>query len=143
MAKRILGLDYGSQRIGVAISDPLNITARPLTTFQCDDDVFRNLLMLAQEESVEVFVVGMPYNLKGEKGQKAKEVQDFIDKLKEQTGCQVIQWDERFTTVMAQQTLLTMGTKRKDRNQKSGKLDQMAAAILLQSYLDSNQHQKL
>lgn len=140
MMKRILGLDYGSQRIGVSISDPLGITAQPLLTLQRSDDVVKKLKELAEREAVSVIVVGMPYNLKGEKAFKAQEVSAFIEELRTETGCDIVPWDERFTTVIAQQTLRAMGTKRKDRNQKNGKLDQMSAAIILQSYLDSTKN---
>lgn len=140
MTQRILGLDYGSQRIGVSISDPLGITARPLLTVPRNPKVFLTLKELVQQESVAVIVVGMPYNLKGEKTQKAQEVAAFIEELRATTGCEIIPWDERFTTVIAQQTLRTMGTKRKKRDQKNGALDQMAAALILQSYLDSTKN---
>ncbi len=138
--KRILGLDYGTQRIGVSLSDPLRITARPLTTLQQSTDIFYEIKNLVEKENVELIVVGMPYSLKGEKTQKAQEVSVFIEKLRQQTGCTVIPWDERFTTVIAQQTMLSMNTKKKKRREKNGTLDQMAAALILQSYLDSTKN---
>jgi putative Holliday junction resolvase len=79
----------------------------------------------------------MPFNLKGEKAQKAQEVERFIELLKGVTTAEIIPWDERFTTTMAHQTMLDMGTKRGERRTNKGRIDAMAAAILLQSYLDS------
>ncbi|MCX7983387.1 MAG: Holliday junction resolvase RuvX [Bacteroidetes bacterium] len=139
MPKRILGIDYGTQRIGISLSDPLGIIAQPYTTLQNNKEVYTRLYEIAQKEDVELFVVGMPYNLKGQMTQKAREVIKFIEFLRQVTSCPVIPWDERFTTTIAHSTLRTLGTKKKDRNQKSGKLDQMAAALILQSYLDRNQ----
>lgn len=137
MTKRIIGIDYGSRRIGVSLSDPLGITAQPYATLQNTERVYTELNEIAQREGVELFVVGMPYTLKGQQSQKAQEVTCFIEKLRQVTSCTVLPWDERFTTTIAQQTLRALGTKKKDRNQKSGRLDQMAAALILQSYLDS------
>jgi putative holliday junction resolvase len=86
---------------------------------------------------VELVVVGMPLNLKGEKAQKAQEVERFIEVLKGEMSAEIVSWDERFTTRMAHQTMLDMGTKRQERRLNKGRIDAMAAAILLQSYLDS------
>jgi len=79
----------------------------------------------------------MPLNLKGEKGKKAQEVDAFIEKIRNATHVEVVHWDERFTTLIAHQTLLSMGTKREERRTKKGRVDSMAAAILLQGFLDS------
>jgi putative holliday junction resolvase len=82
----------------------------------------------------------MPLNLKGERAQKAQEVERFIDLLKGETSATILSWDERFTTTMAHQTMREMGTKRQERRSNRGRIDAMAAAILLQSYLDSRKH---
>ena len=79
----------------------------------------------------------MPFNLKGQVAFKAEEVRIFIDQLKREIGLDVVSWDERFTTSIAQQTLREMGTKKSERQKKDGRIDSMAAAILLQNYLDS------
>lgn len=135
--KRILGIDFGSRRVGISLSDPLQIIAQPYDTLQNDSKIFRTLCTIIENENVGLVIVGMPLNLKGEKGQKAQEVELFINRLTEATTTEVVRWDERFTTSIAQQTLLDMGTKRQERRTKKGRVDAMAAAIILQSYLDS------
>jgi putative Holliday junction resolvase len=92
---------------------------------------------IIEKEAVDVVVVGMPLNLKGEKAQNAQEVERFIEALKTETAAAIVSWDERFTTTMAHRTMLDMGTKRQERRLNKGRIDAMAAAILLQSYLDS------
>ena len=134
---RILGIDYGTRRIGVSLSDPLQIIAQPFTTLPNDGKTLDRICELVDKEKVEAIVVGMPLNLKGEKAQKAQEVEQFIDLLVEKTSVEIIRWDERFTTTIAHQTMLDMGTKRGERRSDKGRIDAMAAAILLQSYLDS------
>ncbi|MBU1299889.1 MAG: Holliday junction resolvase RuvX [Bacteroidetes bacterium] len=134
--KRILGIDYGSKRIGVAISDPLRIIAQGIEVISNTPAFFDKIKMIAEKYDVEAIVVGFPYNLKGETGQSAKEVQVFIQGLKAVINIPIIEWDERFTSAVAHQTLIDMGVKRKKRQQKST-IDRMAAALILQSYLDS------
>ena len=116
--KRILGIDYGTRRIGISLSDPLQIIAQPFDTLPNDKLSIRRICEIVEKEGVEVVVVGMPLNLKGEKAQKAQEV-------------------ERFTTTIAHRTMRDMGTRREERRSNRGRIDAMAAAILLQSYLDS------
>ena len=82
-------------------------------------------------------VIGMPMTLKGERAAKAKEVELFVEHLRKETGLTVVMWDERYTTSIAQQTLRDMNVKKKGRDSKNGTLDSMAAAIILQGYLDS------
>ena len=134
---RILGIDYGTTRIGLSLSDPLQIIAQPHKTIANTAKTIAEICQLVRDESVGLIVVGMPFNLKGEKGKKAKEVEEFIDRLKDAAGIEVVHWDERFTTSIAHQTLLDMGTKREERRKNKGRVDSMAAAILLQGYLDS------
>jgi putative holliday junction resolvase len=82
----------------------------------------------------------MPFNLKGQQAKKADEVQKFIEVLKAKLGIKVVAWDERFTTTIAHQTMLTMGTKKKERQKKDGRIDSMAAAIILQGFLDNTKN---
>jgi putative Holliday junction resolvase len=135
--KRIMGLDFGTTRIGISLSDPLQIIARPFSTIDNGRGMIGEIREIIQNENVELVVVGMPLNLKGEKGKKAQEVEEFIGKIKNATQVEVVHWDERFTTLIAHQTLLSMGTKREERRTKKGRVDSMAAAILLQGFLDS------
>jgi len=135
--QRILGIDFGTTRIGLSLSDPLQILAQPYDTLNNDASVINRLGEIVRREEVSLVVVGMPLNLKGEKGKKALEVDRFVVNLKEVVGVEVILWDERFTTTMAHQTLQRMGTKKRDRETNKGRVDAMAASLLLQSYLDS------
>jgi len=138
--RRILGVDFGSARIGIAISDPLNIIARGLSVIQQGPDAIERIRALAAEHDVERIVVGMPFNLKGEKGVKALEVEAFIVRLRDLHVAEIIPWDERFTSSMAHDTLREMGVPQKKRRQK-GLIDEMAAALILQGYLDAQTRQ--
>ena len=140
--QRILGIDYGSVRVGLSISDPLGLIAQPFEVFRNDASLFTNLGQVSARENVTLIVVGMPYNLKGQKAQKAEEVQKFIERLKVELGIEIFTWDERFTTTIANQTMLAMGTKKKERQKKDGRIDSMAAAVMLQGYLDSTKHSR-
>lgn len=140
--QRILGIDYGSVRVGLSVSDPLGLIAQPIEAFRNDTSLFANLGQVSARENVTLIVVGMPFNLKGQKGQKAEEVQKFIGRLKEELGIEILTWDERFTTTIANQTMLAMGTKKKERQKKDGRIDSMAAAVMLQGYLDSTKHSR-
>ncbi|MCX6135629.1 MAG: Holliday junction resolvase RuvX [Ignavibacteriales bacterium] len=135
--KRIMGIDFGTTRIGLSLSDPLQIIAVPFKTLDNKLGVIDRICETIQQEEVGLVVVGMPLNLKGEKGKKAVEVEKFVEEVRKGTSIEIIHWDERFTTSIAHQTLLTMGTKREDRRTNKGRVDAMAAAILLQGFLDS------
>lgn len=138
--RRILGVDYGSQRIGLSLSDPLGLIARPIEMLKNDVSLFAALKKIIHRENVELIVVGMPINLKGQHAHKAQEVQKFIDRMKEELALEVLTWDERFTTVIAQRTMRAMGTTKKERQKRDGRIDSMAAAVMLQSFLDSRKH---
>ncbi|MDI6802424.1 MAG: Holliday junction resolvase RuvX [Bacteroidota bacterium] len=133
---RLLGIDFGTKRIGLAVSDPLGIIARPLETIINDSTTIDKINKQIRDFNIEAIVVGLPFNLKGERGQKAQEVEAFIEQLKNSTQLPVFAVDERFTSTTAKATLLQMGVKKKQRQDKS-KIDLMAAALILQSYLDS------
>jgi putative Holliday junction resolvase len=132
-----MGLDYGSVRIGVSVSDPLKIIAQGFTTLRNDAECLDRIIAIIQEQSIERIIIGNPLNLKGEMSAKADEVGEFVQRLKTRTPIQIILLDERFTSVMAQRSIITMGTKKKQRQNNKGKVDEVAAAILLQSYLDA------
>ena len=138
--RRVLGIDYGSVRVGLSLSDPLGLIAQPIEAFRNDASLFANLEQVSARENVALIVVGMPFNLKGQKAQKAEEVQKFIEHLKKELDIEIRTWDERFTTTIANQTMLAMGTKRKERQKKDGRIDSMAAAVMLQGFLDSMRH---
>ena len=133
---RLLGIDYGSKRIGLSISDPDRKFAFPLTTYERrsreqDASYFRELVA---KETIAQVVLGLPVHLNGREGQKAVEVRAFGTWLAELTGLPVVYFDERFTTVEAEAALWEAGLshqKRKDRR------DRVAAQILLQTYLEA------
>lgn len=140
MDKRVLGIDFGSVRVGVAVSDPLRIIAQSVGTFANDATIIDELVRLAREYDVGLVVVGMPYTLKGEKGTKAIEVDKFIATLKARLAVEVVSLDERFTSRIAHQTLIQMGTTKKQRRMNKGRVDAMASALILQSFLDQIKH---
>ena len=132
---RIMALDVGSKRIGVALSDPLKITAQGLQTFQrttLEEDI-KGLWQLIDEHEVSQLVVGLPKNMDGSIGFKAEEVQQFIADLTAERKTEVIWIDERLTTVSAERVLLEADVSRAKRKKV---IDKMAAVVILQSYLD-------
>lgn len=133
---RYMGIDFGTVRIGIALSDPLKIIAQGHTTLANDSRSIDRILAIIAEQAVCRIIIGDPLTLRGEKSAKGEEVAEFVRALKSRTDIETVMLDERFTSVMAQRTLLTMGTRKKQRQNNKGKVDEIAAAILLQSYLD-------
>ena len=141
---RIMGLDYGSRTVGVAVSDPLGITAQAVETIcRKDENKLRKTLAriesLATEHGVEKFVIGFPKHMNNDIGERAQKSLEFRDMLVRRTGLEVIMWDERLTTVAAEQTLIESGVRRENRKQY---VDKIAAVFILQGYLDSIYMQK-
>ncbi len=134
--KRILAIDYGRRRIGLALSDAFHWTARPLKTIdqKKSSNIHQQIKVIIEEHDVGEIVVGMPYNMDGSKGFASEGVENFVRRLKEVVSCPIAYEDERLTTTMAHDVIQEMGHSRKIRKQK-GKVDQMAAAMILQSYL--------
>jgi len=132
---RILGIDFGEKRIGLAVSDPLRITAQMLPTFKIrnPDEIFLEVAQIILEKNVTEIVVGMPLRLKGDKGITAQKVDEFIQKLKEKFQLPVHAWDERFTSVIAERTIREIG---KPPSRNKAKVDQISAVLILQAYLD-------
>ena len=128
---RILGLDTGTKRIGVAISDELGITAQPLETVRAGD--FKRIEELIKEYGVTELVVGLPLNMDGSKGPKAEEAISFADSIKERFSLSVKMWDERLTSVAVEKQLISMDVSRKKRRKS---IDKLAAQMILQGYLD-------
>ncbi len=135
---RILCIDYGDARIGIAITDPLGLIAQMLETIKWKNDIskpLQRIVQLVEANNCETVVVGIPRNMDGTVGQREIKTNDFIKLLEDELpGIRIIPWDERLTTVMAQRAMHDMGIAAK--NQK-GRIDQMAAAFILQGYLDS------
>jgi len=137
--KRILGIDYGERRIGVAISDALCITAQPLKTITRDSDetAAEEICNIVRERDAERIVVGLPRNMDGSLGPQAKRVMEFASLLREKSGLPVETIDERLTTMRAQREMRNAGLSHA---KKRKRVDTMSAQFILQTYL--NQHAK-
>ncbi|MBR5176732.1 MAG: Holliday junction resolvase RuvX [Bacteroidales bacterium] len=134
---RIVGIDYGRKRVGVAVSDPLGIFASPLDTVPAAK-IIDYLKKYAETESVTRFVVGYPMNMNNTPSEAAADVDVFLKNLaKVFPSVPVTLEDERFTSVLAHRAMIDGGMKAKDRRDKSS-VDKISAAIILQSYLDRN-----
>lgn len=131
---RLLGLDYGEKRIGVALSDPLGLTAQPQTYIPNDDQTMAAVKALVTEYEVSTIVLGLPKNREGQDSAKATEVRAFGAALTECTGCDILYQDERFSTVAVNRTLLEADVSRKKRKEV---IDSAAAAFILQGVLDA------
>jgi len=140
-SRRILAIDFGERRVGIAVSDPTNLIAQGLPTLDNDPTLFSRLRSVVSKYHIGRIVVGMPYTLKGEMGPKAQEVLEFVSRLRKEVTVEVCTWDERFTSSLARDAIRQMGTKQMARRKKE-KVDQMAATLLLQSYLDSLPREK-
>lgn len=132
---RILGIDYGKKRTGVAISDPLGITAQPLPTIQglTGDKLLEEIAGIVAQREVSEVVVGLPRAMDGTLGASGEKVMEFVRKLKEVLSCKVVVEDERLTTMQADKALAALGESPRVRKKK---LDRVAAQLILQGYLD-------
>jgi putative Holliday junction resolvase len=137
--RRVLALDLGKKRIGLALSDPLGITAQGLPTLERTNirQDLAALARLAEEHHVGLILVGYPLHMSGREGRQVEYARDFASRLAERTGLEVRFWDERLTTVEAQRVLKSSGISIAKRARA---VDQLAAQILLESYLDSEAH---
>lgn len=133
---RILGIDHGTKRVGIAISDELGMMAHPVEFIPAEpfDRFLARLQQIIQERQVTEIIVGMPRNMDGTYGPAAQKVKEFVAKLSETISTPIRTWDERLTSVQANRFLIEADVRRAARKER---VDQMAAAILLQSYLDS------
>ena len=134
-SRRVLGIDPGEARVGVALSDDLGMLAHPLETIDASrHDPCERIAELAAQRQARAIIVGVPRNMDGSFGPAAEKARALIERLRQQVACQVIPWDERLTTVSAQRALRNAGRKAKDQRSV---IDQVAAQILLQSWIDS------
>ncbi|MFO8100555.1 MAG: Holliday junction resolvase RuvX [Dehalococcoidia bacterium] len=131
----MMGLDVGDKRVGVAVSDPLGISASPFMTLERtgDGDEFRLILSIARDQQVSRIIVGLPRLLDGGLGTQAEKTQEFVEKLAGLTDAPIEMFDERLSTDMAEQLLRDSG---KDQEEIRRKKDAAAAALILQWYLD-------
>jgi putative Holliday junction resolvase len=136
---RALGLDVGERRVGVAVSDPSGTVVRPLQTIvrtSREEDV-AVIASLVAEYDVELIVVGQPLSLNSTEGPQARRVARYADMLAERLSVPVVWWDERFSTVAAEEIIFqSRGRKKRRQARDEGKVDAIAAAVILQSYLD-------
>lgn len=136
---RIMGLDFGSRTTGVAISDPLGVTAQGVETIvRKDENKLRQTCArieeLIKEYEIEEIVLGYPKNMNNTAGERAEKTEEFKAMLERRTGKPVILWDERLTTVAAERVLMESGVRRENRK---AVVDKIAAVLILQGYLDS------
>ena len=138
MSVRIMGLDYGSKTVGVAVSDALGITAQAVETIcRKDENKLRKTCArieeLIKEYEVGKIVLGLPKHMNNDIGERAEKSLEFRDMLHRRTGLEVVMWDERLTTVEAERTLIESNIRRENRKKH---IDQIAAVFILQGYLD-------
>ena len=136
---RIMGLDFGSKTVGVAVSDPLFITAQGVEIIQRKEEnkqrkTLARIEELIQEYEVDRIVLGLPKNMNNTEGERVEKTLAFRDILVRRTGLEVIMWDERLTTVAADKVMMEAGIRRENR---SNYVDMIAAVFILQGYLDS------
>jgi len=134
--RRILGVDFGRARIGIAVSDELGMLAHPVETIPTSREAAKRIAEIVREKNAERVVVGLPRHMNGTAGESAEEVLAFAEKLRGLVSCEVVTWDERLTTVAANRALRDGGQK--TRNSRSF-VDQVAAQMILQGYLDGMQ----
>lgn len=139
---RSLGIDYGDARVGIAVSDSLGITAQGLETIHhpnSDKIVLKRIEELVEQYEISTFVIGMPYNLKGEKTVRAEKTEQFIHKLKcKFNKIKIVEIDERLTTVQAQKTMNFLEV---DKKKKKDIVDTIAAVYILETYMNQKKEE--
>jgi putative Holliday junction resolvase len=134
--RRILGVDFGRARIGIAVSDELGLLAHPVKTISASRDAAKQIAEIVHEKNVERVVIGLPRHMNGTMGDAAAEALAFAGKLRKVLPCEVVTWDERLTTIAANRALRDGGQKVRD---SRNVVDQVAAQMILQGYLDGLQ----
>lgn len=139
MKKRLMGLDYGSKTIGVAISDELGMTAQPIETIErSGENKLRKSLAriseIVKEKNIQKIVVGLPVNMNGRRGERAARTLEFVKKLKTRVDIPIVMQDERLTTVEADEILSESGVKKEERKRY---IDSIAASIILREYMEN------
>lgn len=137
---RIMGLDFGSKTVGVAVTDPLGITAQGITIVRRDSEkrlrkTYQAIEKLAAEYEVSKFVIGLPMNMDGSHGERVEKSKAFAEDLHRRTGIEVVLWDERLTTVEAHEIMSELGIKGDKRKEY---VDEIAAVLILEDYLRAN-----
>lgn len=137
MQERLMGLDYGDSRTGVAVSDLLGITAQGVESIKHtgEKQLINRLRELINEYQVKKIVIGLPLNMNATSGQRVEKTKKFIEKLKSEFGLEVVTIDERLTTVASHRTMTELGV---NKNKKKNIVDMMSAVLILQMYMDRN-----
>ena len=135
---RLMGLDFGAKTVGVAVSDPLGITAQNIEVVRRESEnklrrTLARIEELAKEYEVERFVVGLPKHMDGREGERAEKSRSFAENLERRTGIEVVLWDERLSTVSADRVLEDAGVRKENRK---AYIDGIAASFILQNYMD-------
>ena len=133
----ILGIDFGQVRIGLAISDELHLLAHPLETIPANKNPGKRIAEIVRDRKIDKIVIGIPRHMSGEIGEAAKRALDFAAELRQKLSCGVETWDERLTTVAANRALAAVGKKTRETRKF---VDQVAAQMILQGYLDRERH---
>lgn len=133
---RILGIDYGLKRIGISVSDPLHIFASSLTTLQNDNNLTKKLSDIISEKNIVLIVLGVPSDEESSGTSIVKDVKKFKERLIKQFRLEVVEWDETFTSVIAERRITDSVSKKKNRRNKE-LIDMNSASVILQEYLDS------
>lgn len=131
---RLMGIDFGEVRIGIALSDPLQIISQPYRVIPNDDDTISEIKNIIKSEEVRKIILGLPLNLDGEDTKKTLEVREFFEVLKSNVDIPVIFWDERYTTVEANEQLKHMGYSIAESRKV---IDKVAASIILKNYMEN------
>ena len=140
LRRRILGIDLGQARIGVAVSDELGLLAHPVETIPANKNAAQRIAELVREKNAERVVVGLPRHMNGSVGESAIDALAFAKKLQAILPCEVVTWDERLTTTAANRALRDSGRRTRDSRHV---VDQVAAQMILQGYLDKLQASRI
>ena len=140
LRRRILGIDLGQARIGVAVSDELGLLAHPVETIPANNSAAQRIAELVREKNAERVVVGLPRHMNGSVGESAIDALAFAKKLQAVLPCEVVTWDERLTTTAANRALRDSGRRTRDSRHV---VDQVAAQMILQGYLDKLQASRI
>lgn len=141
---RIMGLDYGSKTVGVAVCDPLGLTAQAMETITRKEEnklrqTCQRIEALIREYEITTIILGYPKNMDGSVGERGEKTREFRNMIGRRTGLPVILWDERLTTIEADEILRESGVPREERKKV---IDKVAAGIILQSYLDASESER-
>lgn len=139
MQERLMGLDYGDSRTGVAVSDLLGITAQGVESIKYtgEKQLIQRLREIIEEYQVKKIVIGLPLNMNATSGERVEKTKRFIEKIKKEFGIEVVTIDERLTTVASHRTMTELGISK---NRKKNIVDMMSAILILQMYMDKNKN---